>query len=126
MPTKSNSPDSGANGQDEDASATALATPAAPSPALREVHNFLADIEDLVRSTTSLTGEDLARAKAKLGERVAAAKASLAKMTSAIADRARHTAETTDDYVHDRPWQAMGIAAAAGLLVGLYVSRRRA
>ena len=34
-----------------------------------EVQNFLEDIEDLVKETTSLTGEELNRAKAKLSER---------------------------------------------------------
>jgi ElaB/YqjD/DUF883 family membrane-anchored ribosome-binding protein len=29
-----------------------------------------------------------------------------------------------DEYVRDRPWQAVGVAAAAGLLVGLLVGRR--
>lgn len=127
MTTKSNFPDSGANGQGDDLLTTALATaPATASPVAREVHSFLADIEDLVKSTTSLTGEDLARAKAKLAERVAVAKASVARMGGAIADRARDTARTTDAYVHDRPWQAMGIAAAAGLLIGFVLMRRRA
>jgi ElaB/YqjD/DUF883 family membrane-anchored ribosome-binding protein len=30
----------------------------------------------------------------------------------------------TDDYVRDNPWQAIGVAAAIGFLVGLVVSRR--
>lgn len=126
MSMKSNFPDSGANGQGDDARGTALASaPAAASPVTREVRGFLADIEDLVKSTTSLTGEDLARAKAKLAERIASAKASLTKAGGVIADRTRHTARVTDAYVHDRPWQAMGIAAAVGMLIGFVLTRRR-
>jgi ElaB/YqjD/DUF883 family membrane-anchored ribosome-binding protein len=30
----------------------------------------------------------------------------------------------TDEYVHENPWQAIGIGAAIGFLVGLVVSRR--
>lgn len=126
MSTKSNFPDSGANGQGDEAHGTALATaPAGVSPVTREVRGLLADIEDLVMSTTSLTGEDLARAKAKLAERVASAKASVAKMGGVIADRTRHTARVTDAYVHDSPWQALGIAAAVGMLIGVVLTRRR-
>jgi ElaB/YqjD/DUF883 family membrane-anchored ribosome-binding protein len=30
----------------------------------------------------------------------------------------------TDEYVHANPWKALGIAAAAGVLVGILMSRR--
>jgi ElaB/YqjD/DUF883 family membrane-anchored ribosome-binding protein len=30
----------------------------------------------------------------------------------------------TDDYVHEHPWRAVGVAAAVGFLVGLLVNRR--
>lgn len=92
----------------------------------REVHSFLADIEDLIVSTTSLTGEDLSRAKAKLAERVAAARQSVEEMGGVIVDRARKTATATDQYVHAKPWKAVGIGAAAGLLIGLLLAPRRA
>jgi len=32
--------------------------------------------------------------------------------------------ETTDKYVRDNPWQAVGIAAAVGLVAGLVIRRR--
>jgi ElaB/YqjD/DUF883 family membrane-anchored ribosome-binding protein len=114
-----------ANGQGVEARPVALATTAAGESALaREAHNFLADIEDLVKATTSLTGEDLARAKARLAERIAAAKASVGKMGGAIADGTRHAAQATDGFVHERPWQAIGIGAALGVLVGVLIARR--
>ena len=104
---------------------TVLATASSVGSALsREVHYFLADIEDLVRATTSLTGEELVRAKAKLAERITAVKASVGQMGGAIADGTRHAAQATDSYVHERPWQAIGIGAALGVLVGLLIARR--
>ena len=36
----------------------------------------------------------------------------------------KDTARATDDYVHDHPWQAIGIAAAVGVVVGLLMNRR--
>jgi len=41
-----------------------------------------------------------------------------------VSTGARQAARVTDDYVHDNPWRAIGIGAAAGLLVGWLVSRR--
>jgi ElaB/YqjD/DUF883 family membrane-anchored ribosome-binding protein len=33
-------------------------------------------------------------------------------------------AAAADDYVHDSPWTAIGIAAAAGMLIGFLAARR--
>lgn len=37
---------------------------------------------------------------------------------------AKQGAETADRYVRDNPWQAVGIAAAVGLVAGLLIRRR--
>jgi len=37
---------------------------------------------------------------------------------------ARQAARYTDEYVRDNPWRAIGVGAAAGLLIGYLVSRR--
>ncbi len=89
-----------------------------------EFQNFVADIEDLITSMTPLSGEDLARAKAKLTERVELAKESFSEVSGEIAERARQTARLTNTYVHEHPWQSIGIGAILGLLVGIAVSRR--
>ena len=90
----------------------------------REYHAFVSDVEDLLSSATSLTGEDLARAKARLGARIASAKASIGKVTSAVTDQVRNGATATDNFVRTQPWQAVGIGAAAGILIGYLLGRR--
>jgi ElaB/YqjD/DUF883 family membrane-anchored ribosome-binding protein len=89
-----------------------------------ELHNFIADIEDLITSMTPLTGADLERAKQKLTERVEAAKESLTEVSTEIAERARESARVTNTYVHEHPWQSVGIGAILGLLVGIALNRR--
>ena len=89
-----------------------------------EFHNFVTDIEDLITSMTSLTGQDLERAKEKLSERVESAKQSLSEAGTEIAERARESARVTNTYVHEHPWTAVGIGAILGLLVGIAVNRR--
>jgi ElaB/YqjD/DUF883 family membrane-anchored ribosome-binding protein len=89
----------------------------------REFQNLVADIEDLIQSNTSLTGEDLARAKAKLHARVAAAKESVQRLGAPLIDRARNAVKDTVSRVRAQPWQAIGVAAGASLLVGYLVGR---
>lgn len=121
MQITSNNSVSSANNKD-----TTQTTPAAaaPSGVAREFHSFIADVEDLLKATTNLSGEDLNRAKAKLNQRIASAKSTIEDMGESIADRARKTAETTNTYVHEQPWNAIGAGAAVGLLVGYLLARR--
>ena len=100
------------------------AADAAPSGITQEFQNFVADMEDLIESSTSLTGEDFARAKAKLYARVAAARALVDEMPGALSDQARNTVKAADNYVRGQPWQAIGITAAVGVFVGFLLGRR--
>src|SRR6187551_3561958 len=90
----------------------------------REFRNFVTDVEDLIKATTNLTGEDLNKAKAKLSQRIATAKESVEEVGENLANRARKTAESTNAYVHEQPWTAIGAGAAAGVLVGYLLTRR--
>jgi ElaB/YqjD/DUF883 family membrane-anchored ribosome-binding protein len=97
---------------------------AAKSGVAREYQAFLSDVEDLVSSTTSLTGEDLARAKASLSARIASARASIDNVSGAVSDEARSGAMATDSFVRSQPWLAVGIGAAGGILIGYLLGRR--
>ena len=48
----------------------------------------------------------------------------LDKLDAQVLERIGDAAKTTDSYVREHPWGAVGIAAAAGLLVGVLISRR--
>jgi len=89
-----------------------------------EFKSFLADVEDLVKQTTTLTGDDLARAKAKLTARITSAKESVEDAGVAVSERARNAAHVTNEYVHEQPWKSISIGAAFGLLLGFVLSRR--
>jgi ElaB/YqjD/DUF883 family membrane-anchored ribosome-binding protein len=102
------------------------AADAAPSRIAQEFKNFVADMEDLIKASTSLTGDDLARAKANVYARVATARVFLEEIPGEISDRARNTVKVADGYVREQPWQAMGITAAVGLLIGFLLGRRGA
>jgi ElaB/YqjD/DUF883 family membrane-anchored ribosome-binding protein len=39
-------------------------------------------------------------------------------------EKGKVAAQTTDEFVHEQPWKAVGIAAGIGLVVGLLIGRR--
>jgi ElaB/YqjD/DUF883 family membrane-anchored ribosome-binding protein len=125
MTTDSKPSHSATNGQ---GATLAAASSAAPDGSLvgipLEVSNFLADIEDLLKATTSLTGEELALARAKLSKRIASAKQSVEATAAALSARARSAATVADTYVHQKPWAAIGIGASLGLVIGFVIARR--
>ena len=84
----------------------------------------IADAEVLLRATASQAGEKISAAREKVQDSLDRAKAGLENIEDVVIDTGKQAARATDEYVHDHPWRAVGIAAAAGLVIGLLISRR--
>lgn len=124
MPNESGFSKTAANGQAANAgqSVGGTQTGAAISS---EVHSFLDDVEVLIQQVSTLGGEDLVGLRNKINQRLAAARTAAEKLGGQVASQARQAVSGTDSYVHRRPWQAIGIGAAFGMLLGLVLARRR-
>ena len=75
-------------------------------------------------SAARTAGDVAASAAQRMGETLEQGRAALADMQAMVAERTREYARTADSYVRDNPWQAVGIAAGLGLLIGLLMGRR--
>src|SRR5688572_28761797 len=84
----------------------------------------MTEAEDLRKAAAAVPGDGCAAAPAKFGERSGGARASLERAFQAGAGNARESAAAADDYVQANPWTAIGIAAAAGMLIGFLAARR--
>lgn len=84
----------------------------------------LSDAEQLLKLTAEDASGKFADVRGRLGERVASAREELAALEDAAVAKAREVARATDTYVHEKPWQSIGIAAGVGFLVGLILGRR--
>lgn len=91
---------------------------------VEDLRAVVADAEELMKATANQTGERIAAARAKAGESLQAAKARLEDAQAAVVERTKVAARATDDYVHEKPWQAIGAAAVVGLILGALISRR--
>ena len=84
----------------------------------------IADAEDLLKATTGAAGERIAAARARAEETLRSARQRLANIDDVVVDEAKKAARTADQYVHEHPWGAVGIAAVAGVLIGVLIARR--
>ena len=85
---------------------------------------MIADGEDLLKAATTVSGEGFAAARTKFEGKLRSAKAALADASQPVLDRTRESAAAADDYVRGNPWTAVGVAVAAGALIGFLAARR--
>jgi ElaB/YqjD/DUF883 family membrane-anchored ribosome-binding protein len=91
---------------------------------VQDLKLVITDAEDLLRATANQAGEKVTAAREKVQDSLHRAKVKLADAEDVLLDKSRVAARATDEYVHEHPWQAVGIAAGIGLIVGLLLSRR--
>ncbi|MDN3922584.1 DUF883 family protein [Roseateles violae] len=91
---------------------------------IRDLHSVVAEAEALLKATAGQASEGSAELRAKVQDSLDRARRHLHDLQDAAIEKARAAGRATDDYVHENPWQMMGVAAAVGLLLGMLISRR--
>ena len=92
---------------------------------MRDLRVVVSDAEELLHATASQAGEKASAARERIKENLAGAKERLAAAQQQVTAKTKQAAKATDEYVHENPWKAVGIAAGAGLIVGMLISRGR-
>ena len=90
-------------------------------------HDFQAVVdgaEELLPVTSTNTEAGYSAARKKLEHSLRVARDELEQIQDAARLKAKQAARATDDYVHDNPWQAIGVGAAIGLAIGVLIGRR--
>jgi hypothetical protein len=103
---------------------TPSAVDASKEQLVRDFKILVADAESLLKATAGQSGEAVAAMRAKVGESLAVAKVKLTEAEELALEKAKAAAAATDEYVHEHPWHAVGIAAGVGLVIGLLIGRR--
>jgi len=84
----------------------------------------VADTEELLRATANQAGEGVAVARARIQENLQVVKGRMVSAEDVLIEHARDAAKDADRYVRDNPWQAVGVSACVGAIVGMLISRR--
>jgi ElaB/YqjD/DUF883 family membrane-anchored ribosome-binding protein len=90
----------------------------------QEVRTLLADVKDLVGRIAHVADPEIARLRVRIESGLATTKKAVTDGSEQVQHKAKAAIATSDRYVHEQPWQSVGMAAVAGLLVGFLVGRR--
>jgi ElaB/YqjD/DUF883 family membrane-anchored ribosome-binding protein len=91
---------------------------------MADLQAVVRDTENLLKATAGDASERASKARAHAEESLQKARVRLHEIEHDVAARAREAAQKTNAYVHENPWPSIGVAAGAGLLLGLLLGRR--
>ena len=89
-----------------------------------EVRRLISDVEELIRRIADAADPELRRLRAKVMAAVAATKQAVSARAERTQFQAKEAFAAADSRLRDRVWQAMGVSALAGLVIGILVCRR--
>jgi ElaB/YqjD/DUF883 family membrane-anchored ribosome-binding protein len=92
---------------------------------MQDLRQVVTDAEELLRATAGVGGEKVSAARERIQDNLAAAKMRLNEAEALVVEKTKYAAKATDEYVHDNPWRAIGVAASVGVIVGMLIGRGR-
>lgn len=95
---------------------------------LADFNAVVTEAEQLLKFVADEGGDKANALRAKVEKKLNAAKERLRSLEDTVVDKSRAAARATDEYVHENPWQSIGVAAgvgaALGVVIGALLSRR--
>ena len=82
---------------------------------VNDIKSIITDAEDILHATADQTGEKIASLRARVQNRLKDAKTRLVAAEAVLVDKTRAAARATDAYVHESPWQAVGVGVRGKL-----------
>ncbi|MGE5306270.1 MAG: DUF883 family protein [Alphaproteobacteria bacterium] len=93
------------------------------SKLMGDLKTLIGDAEELLKATTNQAGEKVAVARQKIEQSLIEGKKALAEAEKIVIEKSKEYAGITDDYIRNNPWNAVGIAAGVGFVLGLLIRR---
>jgi ElaB/YqjD/DUF883 family membrane-anchored ribosome-binding protein len=85
---------------------------------------LIADAQELLHLIADKSSESVTDLRFRLEDRIAKYQKDLARLQLASVAKVKEAGQLTDDYVHHKPWTAIGIAAGMAFVAGMLVCRR--
>lgn len=91
---------------------------------IESVRESLDNAERLLREAADASGDKATELRERAMEALDRTRDGLHDAQDLVLERGRRAARATDDYIHDKPWQAVAAAGLAGLVIGALMCRR--
>ncbi len=88
------------------------------------VNEVLEQADDLLKQAASATDETAKQLQDQAKKKLAKARETLEELYTKTSYQGKEIAGDINACVHENPWRAVGIAAAAGLLLGLLMAKK--
>ena len=91
---------------------------------LKDFNAVVNEGEQLLKSVVAEGGDKANALRAKMESNLKAAKDRLSHIEETAIETTKTAVRTTDNYVHENPWRAIGVAVGIGAVIGLLLNRR--
>jgi len=89
-----------------------------------DMKTLVKDAQDLLREASLASGDRADELRARGLAMLETAMDKAHELQALAVEKGKAAAHTTDEFVHEHPWKAVGIAAGIGLVLGMLISRR--
>lgn len=90
----------------------------------QELQKLIADVEELISRVADSVDPEVKLARARATEAIAGMRRTMLDSAAGLQRQAKDALTAGDNYVRESPWEAIGAAAVAGLVIGFLVFRR--
>ena len=91
---------------------------------LKDFNAVVNEGEQLLKSVVDEGGDKANALRAKMESNLKAAKDRLRHIEETAIENTKTAVRATDNYVHENPWRAIGVAVGIGAVIGLLLNRR--
>ncbi len=95
---------------------------------IEEFNSVVSETEQLLKSVADAGGDKAGAIRGSVEQNLASAKEQLRQLQQTVSAKTHAAMDATNGYVHQNPWQAIGIVGGTGLvlgaLIGLSLNRR--
>ena len=88
---------------------------------LADFNAVVAEADQLLKLVADEGGDKADALRSNVEKNLTAAKQRLRDMEDALMERTKATARATNEYVHENPWQTVGVAAGLGAIFGIVI-----
>lgn len=92
---------------------------------MQDLRVVVRDAEELLKTSSEQLGDGALELRERTHDRLTQLRQQLAALQQQTTERVAAAGRNTNEFVHENPWMAVGMASGLGLLAGYLMNNRR-